>query len=262
MKRIGITGLVVGALVVGAYFLGRARAAGVPAQNPMFYAGYLTDTSGQPASGTHGFIVKLYADMTTTSPACTFAAASAVTNGRFRLQLDNSCADAVHANPDLYLELSVDTQAFPRSKLGAVPYALEAANASTVPFSGVSGINSATEWLGTVSPERVLNGTTRGFVRTLDIAGTNLVAAYIGGLTTPPIIDTQTGTWITGVSRPSTGVYDLTFAFAARPYCIVTSTYSATASLTTVSNTTVEVAIQNNLGAAMNSNFFILCVGR
>jgi hypothetical protein len=61
---------------------------------------------------------------TTVSPTTAFSA------GRFRVQLDEACTEAVRANANLWAEVIVDATTFPRSKLGAVPYALEAGRAA------------------------------------------------------------------------------------------------------------------------------------
>ncbi|MGE5787010.1 MAG: fibrinogen-like YCDxxxxGGGW domain-containing protein, partial [Myxococcales bacterium] len=51
-------------------------------------------------------------------------------NGTFQVPLTDSCADAVRASPDLWLEVLVDGASLGRSKFGAVPYAVEARTAS------------------------------------------------------------------------------------------------------------------------------------
>jgi hypothetical protein len=269
MKRTWISGGVLVALVGGAYFLGRARAAGVPAQSPMFYSGYLTDVSGKPASGTHGFVVKLYTDMTTTSPACTFTAAAAIDNGRFHLQLDDSCTAAVHANPDLYLELSVDTQPFPRSKLGAVPYALEAGNATTaqsVPYNGISGISNTTDWTGSVSPERVSNGTSNGWVRTPGSGEPlSVMGVYIQGSSGQQYW--STGDWIASVQQgvAGTGAWDITFKqpLNSSHICVASSNPPDIASVPMISPTGVTVyTVDRTTGAGKANSFFLICMGR
>jgi len=262
MKRIWLGGVVVVGLVA-AYFFGRAHAAGVPSTQPLFYAGTLTDMSGAPASGSHGFIVKLYTDATTTSAACTFASAATVTSGRFRLQLDDTCTAAVHANPDLWLELTVDTQPFPRAKLGAVPYALEAANASAVPLSGISGVTPTTAWPGAVSPERVAAGTTNGFVRTRDTSGTQLLAANVNVTT----ITGQTGTWVNSITHSGTGNFDVNFVsgvFTTGPICVVTAESGTAGADVSASATasSVHVVVADSSGTPIDQPFTILCVGR
>jgi hypothetical protein len=262
MKRIGLISIVVLALA-GAYLWGRANAAGVPATQPLFYAGTLTDTSGAAASGSHAFIVKLYPDMTTTNAACTFATAATVTNGRFRLQLDDTCTAAVHANPDLYLELTVDTQPFPRSKLGAVPYALESANASSVPLSGVTGISATTDWPGSVNPERVSAGVNNGFVRVNASTGGFLLGAFSDANG----VLTESGSWITLTSHTAaSGVYNFAlsgYTAGNAPACVVTPALPLVdIAVTNAAYNALQVKTNNPSGSVTDSPFFILCLGR
>jgi hypothetical protein len=131
IKRIGWIGLGGGVLaaMICAYALGRARADGVPAIEPLAYGGTLLE-SGAPVTGTRNIGLTLWTDATSTagaSLACTTTSSPVmVTAGRFRLALDATCVDAVHAHPDLWVELSVGGMALPREHIGAVPYALEA----------------------------------------------------------------------------------------------------------------------------------------
>lgn len=112
----------------------RAVADGVAAETPMIYAGLLEE-AGAPVTGDRVVRIVLWDHATeTTSPhrkcetlpdtKVAFAA------GRFQVPLDNSCSAAVHANPDLWIELFIEAESMGRSKLGAVPYALEAGRAT------------------------------------------------------------------------------------------------------------------------------------
>jgi hypothetical protein len=49
-----------------------------------------------------------------------------VTNGRFRIALEDDCVDDVHADPDRWVEVEVEGVVLGRTKAAAVPYALEA----------------------------------------------------------------------------------------------------------------------------------------
>ena len=128
-------GAVLGALalsvvgMIAAYRVGRARADGVPMVNPLYFGGMLDD-GGRPLEGTRNVTVRLWDAATAGATVCTTnAGATAFSGGRFRVALDGTCVSAVRANPELWAELQVDTTTFPRSKLGAVPYALEAGRA-------------------------------------------------------------------------------------------------------------------------------------
>lgn len=100
---------------------------------PLVYAGTLYD-GGSAVDGPRTIGAKLWSDVSSTvstDTRCTTAAVPvAVTQGRFRLPLDPSCAAAVHAFPDLWIELTIDGTVLPREHLGATPYALEADRAA------------------------------------------------------------------------------------------------------------------------------------
>jgi hypothetical protein len=127
----------VSALAAGAslvYVIGRARAAGVPSTPPvMTYSGTLTDASGTPLTGTKNVQVQLWAQASGGStPVClTPSTAQALVGGSFQIPLPDTCTAAVHANAELWAEVSVDGSPLPRTKIGAVPYALEAGTATT-----------------------------------------------------------------------------------------------------------------------------------
>lgn len=115
---------------VVAYRVGRARADGVPTVSPLYYGGVLDD-GGRPVEGMRNVTIRLWdmasggtAACTTVTPNTTFSA------GRFRIELDAACTGAVRANPNLWAEVLVDSTTFARTKLGAVPYALEAGRAA------------------------------------------------------------------------------------------------------------------------------------
>lgn len=115
---------------VAAYHVGRARADGVPTVSPLYYGGVLDD-SGRPVDGARSVTVRVWDAATGGTTVCTTAApGTAFSAGRFRVALDNACAAAVRANPNLWAEVQVDATTFPRTKLGAVPYALEAGRAA------------------------------------------------------------------------------------------------------------------------------------
>lgn len=106
---------------------------GAPATQPLWYAGTVSNEAGAPLSGNHQIWVRLYTDQMGTSPAlCATGPTSVpVARGRFRVELSTTCVELMRKNPDLFVEVSVDddSKPFPRSKVGAVPYALEAAHA-------------------------------------------------------------------------------------------------------------------------------------
>lgn len=125
------------ALAVGVVGIGynqtRARADGIPAMQPMTYAGTLEEGNGA-VNGTRNIRLTIWDDATSTesmrSRCVTTAQNTMVTNGRFQLTLDNACVAAVRSTPDLWLEIEVNGSSLGRTKLSSVPFAVEAARAS------------------------------------------------------------------------------------------------------------------------------------
>lgn len=105
-------------------------AEGAPAVQPLFYAGTVTSKQGDPLDGTHPVNVSLFGAVTGGSALCSTSTLQVpLTAGRFRVELPSGsqgCREAVVNNPDTWVELTVDGTTFPRSKVGAVPYAIEA----------------------------------------------------------------------------------------------------------------------------------------
>jgi len=119
----------------------RAWAEGTPKDQPLLYRGTLLNPDGTPLAGSHQIVVSLFAQETMGDPLCASAASSVdltATRGQFRVPLaagagaaTPDCAQIVHQYSDLWVGVSVDGTMFPRSKLGSVPYALEADHAIT-----------------------------------------------------------------------------------------------------------------------------------
>lgn len=122
---------VAGLALVGA----AAWADGIPGSAPLVYSATLTDGTGAPAPDLARAIeVSLWADATSTATAslkCTTSPGlvSAI-GGRFDVVLDAACSSAVSSNPDLWVEVKVLGAALPRTRLGAVPSAIEAKRAT------------------------------------------------------------------------------------------------------------------------------------
>jgi hypothetical protein len=114
------------------YLVGRARADGIPATMALTYSGVLTDTADNPLSGTKSIEVRLWDQATGGVSRCDTPAASVTLDGgRFRIPLVDDCTMAVHASPDLWVEVVVDNVSLSRTKLATVPYAAEAQHAET-----------------------------------------------------------------------------------------------------------------------------------
>jgi hypothetical protein len=112
----------------------QARGDGPPATDPLVYSGVLEE-GGAPVTGLREVKLVLWNDPTLSAPAnrkceTTPQAKAQVAAGRFRVPLDPSCEGAVKANPELWVEVIVENQSLGRSKLGAVPFAIEAGRAA------------------------------------------------------------------------------------------------------------------------------------
>lgn len=161
-KHVKFAGLVVVcAVVLGAgYWIGAARAAGIPATETLAYSGELTD-GGTVATGSYMIGVSLWSDgssATGTFRECdTPAASTTVSSGHFRVPLDPTCVQAVRDNPELWAQVTVSgTALVPRTHISAVPYAIEAAHLSV----------TGPSWLGVttmVTSGDIVRGGLRGY---------------------------------------------------------------------------------------------------
>ena len=116
-----------------AYFLGRARAAGVPTTTPLTYSGTLTDTAGVAINGSKNLQVQFWDMATAGTVVCTTgSAAQTLVNGGFSIALPDPCVAVIHSTQDVWAEVLVDGASTGRTKIGAVPYALEADSAVKV----------------------------------------------------------------------------------------------------------------------------------
>jgi hypothetical protein len=125
----------IGSCVIAAGALGfwvaRATAAGAPMAGGMTYSGTLTDASGTPLTGKQTIGLQLWDDMSAGTSQCSVGPADvSLVAGTFSLALPDACAGAIHAHSDLWAQLTVGDVSLGRTKLGAVPYALEADTAS------------------------------------------------------------------------------------------------------------------------------------
>ena len=140
---------------------GRSPAGGAPTATPLSYGGVL-DVGGVPVEGMRSITVRLWDAATGGTAACTTVSpTTAVAAGRWRVTLDDACAAAARANPNLWAEVIVDATTFPRAKVGAVPYALEAGRAaapSRMPATRLAAVETA------VRPHQVEVGTTTGLM--------------------------------------------------------------------------------------------------
>jgi hypothetical protein len=111
------------------YTLRAARADGIPAKGALSYAGVLEDANG-PVNGPHNIGVSLYGAATGGMALCEAPSAQvSVVGGHFSVALPDACTTIVHASADVWVDVLVDGSDTGRTKIGAVPYAAEAAHA-------------------------------------------------------------------------------------------------------------------------------------
>lgn len=157
---------VVAALTLGICALAvdrqRARADGIPSTSPLVYSGNLQER-GTPVNGSRNIRLVLWDSATSTdvsnSRCVTVAMGSAVTDGRFHVTLDGSCTAAVRATPDLWIEVEVNGASLGRTKLAAVPFAVEASRAAALtPAAENSLVPTGTVVAFAGGADRVPNG--------------------------------------------------------------------------------------------------------
>jgi hypothetical protein len=149
LKRFGSSAAMVTVAVLATLLAVRARAAGIPGADVLTYTGYLEDADGQPLQSTVSIAVELWNDGKAGAgdKVCEAVVETVeLQAGRFQVPLTD-CDAEVKKNPNLWTEVRVDGASLGRTKLGAVPYAIEAAHATSadeathaahVPWSGIT----------------------------------------------------------------------------------------------------------------------------
>jgi hypothetical protein len=131
-------------LALGAGYAIRAAASGIPATAALTYAGVLEDANG-PVNGPHNILLILYDAVTAGNNLCQSASvALTLANGHFAVPLPDACTTAVGANPNVWVDVLVDGSDTGRTKIGAVPYAVEANHAenATTAATATTAINA------------------------------------------------------------------------------------------------------------------------
>ena len=148
------TAFVAATLVIAGSLAGFALktvlADGIPSPNPLYYSGTLTE-AGQLVNAARPITINLWlnasATLGETALCVTTVASTPVINGRFRIALDGGCKAAINTNPAVYVEVVDNGTSLGRSKIGAVPYAVEAdhaVNATTAATANAAGGSLAT----------------------------------------------------------------------------------------------------------------------
>jgi hypothetical protein len=149
-----------GAATLG-YGLRAALAAGIPASGALTYSGLLEDVNGAPLSGSKNIAVELWTAATAGTRVCDAPSRSyTLAGGHFQVPLPDTCATAVKDNPDLWVNVVVDGASVGRSKLGAVPYAIEAGHATTATSANTATNAASAASLGSsaVSSQNAVSG--------------------------------------------------------------------------------------------------------
>jgi hypothetical protein len=122
--------LVVMGLGTAQFSIEHARASGIPPTGAMTYSGILEDPNGNPQSGTRVLQIQLWDAATGGTSQCSVGPSSQeLVGGRFQITLSDACTSAVKAKQNLWIEIVMDGVSAGRTKLGAVPYAVEADHA-------------------------------------------------------------------------------------------------------------------------------------
>jgi len=123
-----------GLLVVGgslALWASNAWAEGIPSDPTFYYSGVLEE-GGEPVDGVSRDVEVAFFDAESGGDLLCREEASRVPfeAGRFRVPLGEDCTDGVRDSTDVWVRVRIGTDAaFPRTRLGAVPYAVEAERA-------------------------------------------------------------------------------------------------------------------------------------
>lgn len=118
----------------------RVRAAGIPETGTLTYSGYLTTADGEPVNGAMSIAVMVYPAAEGGDLVCEAGGVRVeVEDGRFQVPLSDACTTAVKASPELWVEVNVAGAPVARTKLGAVPYAVEAAHAEHAAYADIAG---------------------------------------------------------------------------------------------------------------------------
>jgi len=135
VSKLGVAAASLGLAMFAGYGL-HALAEGAPTMAPLFYAGTL-EADGKLAEGAYKIALTLVDSEMSEQAVCTSLSPNTqVTAGRFRVEVSQECVAQLRDKPDLWArikftnELTGATNELPKaSKIGAVPYAMEAQRA-------------------------------------------------------------------------------------------------------------------------------------
>lgn len=145
----GICGAILAVLVLVFGIGGTQASSPIEAGAPgvISYQGFLTNAAGDPISGTVTLRFRLYAASSGGSPIWEETQAGvSVGNGFFAVLLGSvtPLGAAEFSDPTRYLQVRVDTGSgltdLPRQRIAATPYALQAEQAASAPWNGLTGV--------------------------------------------------------------------------------------------------------------------------
>lgn len=110
------------------------RADGIPTPTPLTYSGTLTE-GGVPVNDTRFIELALWDHESDTDPShrtrCAVPSTSVrVEQGRFQVVLPEACSAVIHDTRNLWVDIRVNGAPLGRTKIGAVPFAVEAERAA------------------------------------------------------------------------------------------------------------------------------------
>ncbi len=158
-------GLFVGAFSISVvlstlgYFVGLAKGAGIPSERTLAYSGTLTTTDGTLLSGTKKIELRLWDAEEAGSIHCDVTRdAIPLVSGYFQIEMGPDCVNAIHQFANLWSEIIVDDYSLGRTRLSAVPYALEANSVS----GGTVDVTSVRASSISIAGKEVISSVNRG----------------------------------------------------------------------------------------------------
>ncbi|HMA92823.1 MAG TPA: H-type lectin domain-containing protein, partial [Polyangiaceae bacterium] len=132
LRHLVIMGSTLAAGIAGTLAVQSVRAAGVPKAAALTYSGTLAMHDGKAVDGSRNIGLSIFdAQSNGTSVCQVMSGPISVSEGHFQIALPEPCAAAAKANADLWVDVQVEGASVGRTKLGAVPYALESGHATS-----------------------------------------------------------------------------------------------------------------------------------
>lgn len=127
--RAAVALLTLGMVAIGSR-VSWVRADGIPTPTPLTYSGTLTE-GGVPVNDTRFIELALWDHESDTDPShrtrCAVPSTSVrVEQGRFQVVLPEACSAVIHDTRNLWVDIRVSGAPLGRTKIGAVPFAVEA----------------------------------------------------------------------------------------------------------------------------------------